>query len=140
MLATRSQQEITYVSMADPALDLEKTGDVALKEYMRAFEEKHLVLKPGQVPTRFKLSRLSRKAFLASGVVYGQALSAQQQNDIVAQGLKGVENWGESLVFELNASRDRVSEETLNKLYAPPLWHELANVILGISGLRPLDE
>lgn len=125
--------------MSDPALDLENTSEVALKQYLRDFNEQVLTLKPGQVPTKFKIARLSRKQFLAIGVTQGQALTAHQQNEVVALCLKGVENWGTLLNFELTGNKERVSEETLNQIYAPSLWYELASVAVGISGLRPLD-
>lgn len=140
MITTRSNALVEYISIADEAVEGE--GSTWLPKFLRTCKLEDIPLKAGASPTVFKLRRLDRKVRLRIGVGNGE-LSPIQENEVVAHGLKDVANWkggGLSFVLKGAGPNERVSEETLDAMDAPELFHELATIIVKLGSLSPLDE
>lgn len=138
MITSRSNAVVEYISIADEAVE----GTEWLAKFLRTLKLEDIPVTPGKTPTIFKLRRLDRKTRLRIGVGI-EELSPAQQNEVIAHGLKGVQNWrGGSLSFVLKGAgpNERVSEETLDAMDAPELFNELATIIVKLSSLSPLDE
>ena len=139
MLKLRSDAEREYISIEDPAVgDRDHWGD-----YVRSgFDVKHIKLNPTEVPTVFKLRPLSRAQAVAIGISSSDGgLTAQQEDAIVAVGLRGIVNLpGVEFNTQGSGERERVDEATMNLVCKNiDLRHELATMIKRISSLVPLD-
>lgn len=140
MLKLRSDQEREYISIEDPAVgDKEHWSD-----YIKSgFDTKFIGLIPSVTPTVFRLRPLSRAHAVGIGIVSGSHdLSAKQEDEIVAVGLRGVSNFpGVECTLKGSGDRERVNDDALNLICKNiDLRHELATMIKRISSLAPLDE
>lgn len=121
----------------DPAIDREHP-DFNWDEYTKTFEEKHLPLREGCVPTVFTLRPLERKQFERCI----KMPSEQMASETIAYGLVGLDNFkrGEETVTLRYKKSDygmRLDGETLDKIFAPELFADLAPRIMSLSKLDP---
>lgn len=136
MITIRSHTPFQYQSIDDSAVD----GAEWVKKYLRTLNVDDIKKKPGGEPVTFTLKRLSRAQALRCDVRGGVDLSARQQSEVVALGLKGVTGLpGFTLQTSGIGDNERVSEECLDQLFAVELFNELSTIIVKASGLSPLE-
>lgn len=137
MIKYRSGERIPYVSIFDPAVDQEKCDH---QEFAKTLDAKYRPLREGVVPTTFHLGRLTRSEMQE----VRRAASHERATLLVAYGLKDVENMPDvsgqpvRLSFKQVGSMKRIDDATLDRIYSPDLFDELAVVINEVSGLDPL--
>lgn len=141
MIGTRTNVPVEYVSTHDPALDTAHS-DWDFTRYMQTFDRKFMPCKAGSTPTVFTLRRLSRRRFTA---IAGMAKHEQAETTI-AYGVAGIANFmdgrGNAVIPEFDgAGQDqRLTAVTLDALFSPALFAELAQVILLLTDLDPLAD
>lgn len=140
MIGFNRDVTLRYISRRDKALDLERTD---LDKYIATGDfEQFMKVKEGAQPTIFRLRPLTRLQFQhVSGLAQNLQNSA-----VVAYGVEDVEHGktaktGRDLaVKRIGEGNDkRLDGDTLDAMFSPSLFTELAIVILAISDLDPLD-
>lgn len=140
MIGTRSEAPIDYIVSTDPALDTVHP-DFDWAEYLKTFDPKYAPTREGCIPTVFEIRRLTRKQL----TYVRRKDTADQVPEAIAYALRRVRGFrvGGKNGVELECKHkrsdmgERLDEETLDKLYAPELFAELAGIIMGLAGLDP---
>jgi hypothetical protein len=134
---------VEHVWSQDPALDATDTQrlDDALAEARKTGSITGLPLREGERPSVFVLRRLSRAAWLRIGRMPS---GFEQDSETVALGLVDLRDYTVDRVpvrVELADGGDglkRVKNDTLDAIYDPFLFRELAERVLEVSRLDPL--
>ena len=136
MITVRLTEPQTYVLESDDALDREHP-DFNFAKYSETLDVKHIPLKPGGVPTEWKIRPLKRREY--------ENVMALRDNECaliweaVAYALVGVKNFGRPVEIERKriGGLDRVTEDSLDAVYKPGVFTELGARVLMISRLDP---
>jgi hypothetical protein len=126
-----------HVWSIDPAIDKENPA-YDWKEFLDKGDLKYLPAVEGGTLTVFNIKALSRRQFTRVFNIEG----LNQFSEAVAFGLKSVANFrvdGTEVDLRLVKvdGEERVSEDSLNKIFDPMLFAELGLRILEISRLHP---
>lgn len=127
-----------YVWSKDPSLDRDNPA-FNWPEFERTSSLEHAPAKEGCKLTVFEITPLSRKLFMR---VFSMGASLDQMNEAIAYGLKGLRDYqSEGRPVELKTTKadgeERLTAETLDRLFEPMLWVELGKRILELSQLHP---
>ncbi len=138
MLKLRSTDTLAYVCTFDPSVDLEKAN---LDKYRETLDRKYLPLKDGEVPSVFRLRRLSFDQLQAARKKTAEEGSAAGACEAIAYGLVSVENFDARVEHKKSVYGERLSKESLEYFARDAdLMYELGFTIHRMSGLGPLDE
>jgi len=136
MIASRSTDKIEYVYSQDPAINKD-SAEYNWEKFVETGDRKYLPIRDGHLPTVFSLQRLPRTQFLR----VLKMDRVDQASEAVALGLKDVKNWGGplELKFKEQDGQDRLTPDTLEKMFAVELFAELGVRIMELSTLAPLS-
>jgi hypothetical protein len=134
VIGIKSLERIEYVCENDPALDKGAEGFDWAK-YIESGDHAHIRFRDGCTPSVFSLRRLSRKQYLRT---VGRP-QMEMISEAVAWGLAGVKGLGSKadLRFEKTDAGERLSDASLDAVFAPELFAELSLRILSLSGVHP---
>jgi hypothetical protein len=140
MIGSRSNAPVEYISTGDAALDHTSPG-FDFRKFMETFDRAYLPVKAGRSPTVFTVRRLSRRRFTA---ISGMA-KHEQPAACVAYGVTGISNYmdGRNTIvpeFDGAGADSRLAETTLDAIFSPSLFAELAQVIVLLTELDPLAD
>jgi|SRR3990167_4022997 len=129
---------VSHVSMFDPAIDIESKS-CRYTEYMRSGDEKHLVIRDGQVPARFKLAHVNSRQYRRA---YAATTDKDRHFALVAFALVAVDGMlieGKAISVQRRVvdGLDICDADILEQIYDPDLFVELAGRVEMMRRLDP---
>lgn len=137
MISLRPTVHLKHIYSEDPAID-KQHPDYSWDKYVRTGDRKYVPVKDGFVPTVFELRPLTRRQYQAVMRCDATALGMEA----VAYGLVSVENLSRGdhpvvLKSKPTDLGDRLTDESLDNLFAFDVIGELGLIIISLSAVRP---
>jgi hypothetical protein len=138
MIRRSFKERTVWVWSKDPAID-EQHPEFNWDEFKKSFDLKHVPFKSAEKPTKFHCQPLPRMAFER---MMSMPEGPEMFREMVAFGVTKIENFevdGADLVVTRTRAlkMERLDDATLDKIFDPFLFAELAGHILEISKIRP---
>jgi hypothetical protein len=139
MIKYQPGEPIAYVSIYDSAVNYTECQH---EKFAETLDLQYRPLKEGVKPTLYRLAGLKR----AQDNEVRRAPPHERTQVCVAFGLRGIENAedanGHPIVLKTKKAGlagDRLDDSTLDKIYSPELFDELAMIIERLTKLDPLS-
>lgn len=129
---------VRHISMFDPALDAEHTS-FSPERYMATGNEEHMPLRDGQTPSRFVIRPLSSRQYRRAHAAISKEDRVYTLVAFALVAVEGVTVNGEAVSIKRVTidGLEMADTASLEKIYDPDLFMELAARVEGMSRLDP---